>query len=1110
VQVDRDQMGATWTAFKTGDRIRDLNVVPHNSADTILSFMPEWLDKGMQSGLQKTGGQHLITGEAPMKFALADSRMLATELHKTMGSKFTRDGVQEVSILAEKPETAFMNLQREITAASKDAGLPVDEKVTILNIDRTPTGQRTGTGKTSGDIIRGDAIDVSTPGVKFFQRTEATGDTSYLIRAVDEKGTPTVISVTKGRMEGNVIDPGYGIIRTFPVRSPQPNRVTIWQRLTGQNKPELTVTGSPVKTLTLSDTDNILFKGPKPGEIPTTVTIDGLKFHNPSDYYGRIIPEQIYLTGKMERTNAVQARGMFGIRGALQDRYVDVVNAYRKYEFDKSPARRDADTLMSFSDTTETMPQTYRVAVPTPVQAAMHRVVTRDPNTAFPAIADHMLISDVNQYVFSSHARRPSLTTVPRKDRSFEQRNRKILTEQIDRDVYDLLAGARSIARAKEYELGGIGKSATTHPDNIDIRTINADLDRLGTMREDLHGLIDDHRAGGERQARADAAVAEYRRDAAAPRDIANPDVRRPEFDRDLYAQNTYIAERGSDATLPTLELMLGDVDSALRRQRAIHDVRTKMRAETLAETERARHPGIVTRLRTLGQKTDVQKIDAFDTLLTDVQRPTPISRQRDALYRQEVDLTRTINTLRPESERTVWQGGGTVDDIVPVSSDMARVLRTVPSKYVKKHTTTVPDVAETMTQRNLQTYLKGTEDYLADIHTQRTAVEQSPRNLIGRMTREYERRTGEEQLPFRDTERTVLENIPLPVNRDVSMLSQGHIANIYEWLDATKHRQFKQDGGGNTRDDAGPRGQTESGRGSPTVSKPSTAPVVRMRDIGSQPSRDSSSVPVSGGSGGEAQSTLLEMSHQRSSPRSTTTREYLWDDMISRPTRHTSAITPRFTLSVGTGGAFGMFRDAIEPIEAPTPTVQKSGVRIAMTTDLAREQDVPHDVHTNVQLATVGLQGAAVEQKVATATTTTYVPAPTPTTPGHWGTPPTIPVVRRTIAPRPPITLPRLDLSGGGGGKSDKKKIDTGKRKIVHPIATPDQMIGRGVFAITFNHLTVDKDMTNAWGMGATGKHTVNTAQRMKRTRVAEHIGDALTTVASTKRSKKIRGLAF
>ena len=1115
-QVSRDQMGATWTALKMGERIRDLNVAPRNSADTILGWMPDSLKAGIRSGLQKTDGQHLITGEAPMKFALGDAGMPATELHRAMGDKFTRDGVQEVTILAEKPERAFLNLQREITAASREAGIPVDETVTILNRDRTPTGKRQETGdwkKTTRDTDtgRGDAIEISTPGVKFYQRTEASGDVSYLIGVVDEKLNPTMISVTKGRMEGKVIDPGYGVIRTFPVRSPSPARITVWQRLTGQNKPELTVTGSPVKDLALSDTESILNRGPEPGQIPTTTTIDGLNFHNPTDYYGRIVPEQIWLAGRMDRTNAVQARGVLGVRGALQDRYVDAVNAYRKYEFNKNRAKRDADILASFSDITETLPQTYQVAVPKPVQAAMHRVVAREPNTAFPAIADNMLINDVNQYVSSSHLRRPSLTTVPRKDRAFEQRNRQILTKQIDTDLYDLLAGARSIARVKEYELGGIGKSAATHPDAIDIRTINADLNKLGKMREDLQGLINDYRAGGERRARADAAVAEYRRDAATPKDLANPDIRRTDFDRDLYAQNAYIAEHGNKATLPTLELMLGDVDSAIRRQTAIHDVRTKMQAETFAEAERARRPGIGTRLRTLGRKTDVQKIDAIDTVLVDVQRPTSISRQRDALYQQETDLTTTINTLRPESKRTVWQGGVIIDDTVPISSDMARVLRTVPSKYVKKHTTTVPDVAETMTQRNLQTYLKGTEDYLADIHTQRTAVEQSPRNLIGRMTREYERRTGEEQLPFRDTERAALKNIPLPVNRDVSMVSQGHFANIYEWLDSTKHRQFKQDVGGSITDDTRPIGPVGSGKESATDSKPSTASVVRARDIVSKPSHDSSLGPTSGGSGGDVQSVLLDMSRQQESPQSTMTREYIWEDMIARPTRHTSAITPRFALSVGTGGTFGTFRDAVEPIEAPTPTVQKPGISLMMTTDLAKEQEVPYDVRTKTQLATIGVQGAAVEQKAATATTTTYAPAPapTPTTPGRWGTSPIIPVVRRPITPRPPLRLPRLDLSGGGG-KSDKKKIETGKRKIVHPIATPDQMIGKGVFSIRFNHLTVDKEMTKAWGMGATGKHTVNTTRRVKRTQVAANIGDALTTVTSMKRSKKIRGLVF
>lgn len=1115
-QVSRDQMGATWTALKMGERIRDLNVNLHTSADTILGWMPDSLKAGIRSGLQKTDGPHLITGEAPMKFALGDAGMPATELHRAMGDKFTRDGVQEVTILAEKPERAFLNLRREITAAFREAGIPVDETVTILNRDRTPTGKRQETGdwkKTTRDTDtgRGDAIEISTPGVKFYQRTEASGDVSYLIRSVDADGRPTVISVTKGQVVDGVINPGYGIVRASPVRAGPPNRVTLWQRITGQNKPERTVTGSPVKDLALSDTESILNRGPEPGQIPTTVTIDGLNFHNPVDYYGRIVPEQIWLAGRMDRTNAVQARGMFGVRGALQDRYVDVVNAYRKHEFNTSPAKRDADLLTTFSNTLETLPQTYQVAVPKPVQAAMHRVVAREPNTVFPAIADNMLINDVNQYVSSSHLRRPSLTTVPRKDRAFEQRNRQILTKQIDTDLYDLLAGARSIARVKEYELGGIGKSAATHPDAIDIRTINADLNKLGKMREDLQGLINDYRAGGERRARADAAVAEYRRDAATPKDLANPDIRRTDFDRDLYAQNAYIAEHGNKATLPTLELMLGDVDSAIRRQTAIHDVRTKMQAETFAEAERARRPGIGTRLRTLGRKTDVQKIDAIDTVLVDVQRPTSISRQRDALYQQETDLTTTINTLRPESKRTVWQGGVIIDDTVPISSDIAQVLRTVPSRYVKKYTTTVPNVAETMTQRNLQTYLKGAEDYRADIRNQRVAVEQSPRNLQGRMIREYEWRTSEEQLPFRDTERAALKNIPLPVNRDVSMVSQGHFANIYEWLDSIKHRQFKQDVGGSITDDTRPIGPVGSGKESATDSKPSTASVVRARDIVSKPSHDSSLGPTSGGSGGDVQSVLLDMSRQQESPQSTMTREYIWEDMIARPTRHTSAITPRFALSVGTGGTFGTFRDAVEPIEAPTPTVQKPGISLMMTTDLAKEQEVPYDVRTKTQLATIGVQGAAVEQKVAAATTTTYAPAPapTPTTPGRWGTTPIVPVVRRPITPRPPLRLPRLDLSGGGG-KSDKKKIETGKRKIVHPIATPDQMIGKGVFSIRFNHLTVDKEMTKAWGMGATGKHTVNTTRRVKRTQVAANIGDALTTVTSMKRSKKIRGLVF
>jgi ferredoxin-thioredoxin reductase catalytic subunit len=90
-QVSRDQMGATWTALKMGERIRDLDVAPRNSADTILGWMPDSLKAGIRSGLQKTDGQHLITGEAPMKFALGDAGMPATELHRAMGDKFTPD-----------------------------------------------------------------------------------------------------------------------------------------------------------------------------------------------------------------------------------------------------------------------------------------------------------------------------------------------------------------------------------------------------------------------------------------------------------------------------------------------------------------------------------------------------------------------------------------------------------------------------------------------------------------------------------------------------------------------------------------------------------------------------------------------------------------------------------------------------------------------------------------------------------------------------------------------------------------------------------------------------------------------------------------------------------
>lgn len=47
-------------------------------------------------------------------------------------------------------------------------------------------------------------------------------------------------------------------------------------------------------------------------------------------------------------------------------------------------------------------------------------------------------------------------------------------------------------------------------------------------------------------------------------------------------------------------------------------------------------------------------------------------------------------------------------------------------------------------------------------------------------------------------------------------------------------------------------------------------------------------------------------------------------------------------------------------------------------------------------------------------------------------------------------------------------------------------------------------------FGTDGLGKHTVNTTRRVKRTQVAANIGDALTTVTSMKRSKKIRGLVF
>jgi hypothetical protein len=49
---------------------------------------------------------------------------------------------------------------------------------------------------------------------------------------------------------------------------------------------------------------------------------------------------------------------------------------------------------------------------------------------------------------------------------------------------------------------------------------------------------------------------------------------------------------------------------------------------------------------------------------------------------------------------------------------------------------------------------------------------------------------------------------------------------------------------------------------------------------------------------------------------------------------------------------------------------------------------------------------------------------------------------------------VPRLGLPpwGGGGGGREEPTLALARRKILHPIATPEQMIGKGVFNIKYN----------------------------------------------------------
>jgi hypothetical protein len=196
------------------------------------------------------------------------------------------------------------------------------------------------------------------------------------------------------------------------------------------------------------------------------------------------------------------------------------------------------------------------------------------------------------------------------------------------------------------------------------------------------------------------------------------------------------------------------------------------------------------------------------------------------------------------------------------------------------------------------------------------------------------------------------------------------------------------------------------------------------------------------------------------------------------------------------------------QQIDIAVPQMTKPAVMLGVTSDLARSTELLPDIRTSTTLAATGVQSAVVpQQAVATASPGIVRPAPAAARPP---TRPVIPTVRSPSPLAPPIRLPRIALPEGGGGKKAKKPVKTGIRKMVQPIATADQMIGKGVFSITFNHLAMDQDTVNQWRIGSAGRRTVTMARTERRTQVADHIGDTLAMVTSPKRSRKIRGLVF
>jgi hypothetical protein len=999
-------------------------------------------------------------------------------------------------------------IPQELQNVYRRLGTSVDDTVQTIPLDDIfgkETGQRQPwrPGRTGrADEIQGvgNAIDVATPGIRFFTRTERSGDVSHLVSVVDESSpTPTVITINRANVVDGVINPGHGILRLYPVEAAKP-RVSIGDRILGPKGLEPTVTGFPARDAPIDVTRQVLNRGAKPGEIPTTVTIDGVKFQNPADFFGRVLPEEIWMSGRMQQENALHTSGRFGVRGALQDRYTDVVNVYRTHQFRRSPVRQDADQVIAFVNTLDDASGSSRVVVPEPVQAAMRRIGERDAGSAHPTIAESMPVNDVRQYADRGQQQRPTLTTVTKRDRTVEQQTHQTLTDRIDSDFYDLLSGAQATARAKEFEMGGFGKSAATHPDVLDLAALDRDVATLGRMQNDLDSLISDHIAGGYYRAKATSAAHEYQRM------LAEPDRLWSDFDQDLYAQNVRISERGGSGgpEWAMLQSARDLVDSALTRQTAVRDVRAGLRAKTLADVARARPRSI--RDRVFGRRSDVQTIDAIDARVDAIQRDPHLSRQRDALYREETGLTTTVNMLQSPAKQQVWQGGALVDDIVSLAPDTVTTLRAVPTRYVRKHTTAVPEVAETMTQQNLRTYLKGAEDYLTDLHQQRMQVEQSPRNTVGRLVREYERRTGEDRAPIIQAEREYVQaKLTPPVQNEILATQQEYLATVREWLDATKRRQIPGDGPVQDLD-----GVPGPARVDPIQRRdvPDRAPVSPVPAPEPRPALTAAAGSSSGGSPASGQVLLTDISSHPVSKRTGVAQEYFWEEAVARPVHPTSSIVPRFALMLGTGGAFGLTHPGTQQIDIAVPQMTKPAVMLGVTSDLARSTELLPDIRTSTTLAATGVQSAVVPQRaVATASPGIVRPAPAAARPP---TRPVIPTVRSPSPLAPPIRLPRIALPEGGGGKKAKKPVKTGIRKMVQPIATADQMIGKGVFSITFNHLAMDQDTVNQWRIGSAGRRTVTMARTERRTQVADHIGDTLAMVTSPKRSRKIRGLVF